>query len=374
MKERVLFIVNAIYLDPNRDEGGVKNCTEDYISLLSTRFTVIPFPVSYSQSILYRIRVKFGLNSYHDYTPYHYKNELKEVIIQNDIKYVFLNLSNTMTFASILKEEIQMDVKVILCSHGNESGDLLHQLFRFNKGQNSLKRLIHSILFAKIIEKEVAFRLNLLDMVLTVSEVEEGLEKWLGAKRVFVVPRVLKSEATRWNPVEGRIGFLGDLSHAPNLDGVKSFCDALSLLENHNIKLRLLGNPTIIGCSLAQKYPFVEYCGFVPAEQIPDEVGSWSIFLNLVFYYSRGVSTKLAKGLGWGIPVLTTPYGSRGYNIPPGMLTSAETPSEMAKLTVKLIADRTALEKMRGKSIYLSSHHHDFTPIMNKLYPMLSSL
>jgi hypothetical protein len=103
-------------------------------------------------------------------------------------------------------------------------------------------------------------------------------------------------------------------------------------------------------------------------------VGTWAIFLNLVFYYSRGVSTKLAKGLGWGIPVLTTPYGNRGYDIPHDMLASAETPSQMAQLTVKLIADSTELEKMRSNSIYLSSHFHDYTPIMNKLYPMLTCL
>jgi hypothetical protein len=374
LKESVLFIVNKIYLDPGKNEGGVKNCTEDYISLLSTRFNVIPFPVAYANSLFYRLRVKLGFNNYNDYAPKNYKNALKKIIINNHIKYVFLNLSNTMTFALILKEEFNSNVKVILCSHGNESGDLLHHCFRFEKGQNKLTRLKNSFLFAKTIEKEVKFRLRFLDMVLTVSEVEEGVEKWLGSKRVFIVPRIVKSETTLWNPVDGRIGFLGDLSHAPNHDGIVSFCDALSLLDHHKIKLRLMGNPENIGHALAQKYSFVEYCGFVPNERIHEEVGTWAIFLNLVFYYSRGVSTKLAKGLGWGIPVLTTPYGNRGYDFPHDMLTSAETPSQMAQLTVKLIADSTELEKMRNNSIYLTSHFHDYTPIMNKLYPLLTCL
>jgi glycosyltransferase involved in cell wall biosynthesis len=374
LKEKVLFIVNNIYLDTSRNEGGVRNCTIEYINLLSTRFDVILFPVSYSKSIFYRIRIKLGLNNYNDYEPQNYKNELRETIIKNDIKYVFLNLSNTMTFASVIKEMFSSVVKVILCSHGNESGDFLHQSFRFKNEQSWLQRIKNPFLFAKMIEKEVDFRLQFLDLVLTISEVEEGIEKWLGAKRVFMVPRVLSSEAIPWNPVEGRIGFLGDLSHKPNFESIISFCDALSILNLKNVKFRVLGSPENIGKSLAVKYPFVEYCGFVPNERIFNEVGSCSIFLNLLFYYSRGVSTKLAKGLNWGIPVVSTTYGNRGYNIPSGMLTSVDTPSEMAELVIKLLSDKKELDKLRLLSISLANEFSDFLPIMEKLYPILISL
>ena len=374
MKEKVLFIVNNIYLDTSRKEGGVRNCTIEYINLLSTKFDVVVFPVSYSKSILYRIRVKLGLNNYNDYEPQNYKNELREKIIKDEIKYVFLNLSNTMTFASVVKDIFNTAVKVILCSHGNESGDFLHQSFRFKNEQNWLQRIKNPFLFANMIAKEVDFRLQFLDLVLTISEVEDGIEKWLGAKRVFMVPRVLTSETIPWNPVEGRIGFLGDLSHKPNLEGIISFCEALSNLNLKNLKFRVLGSPENIGNSLAAKYPFVEYCGFVPNERIFDEVSSWSIFLNLVFYYSRGVSTKLAKGLNWGIPVISTTYGNRGYNIPISMLTSVDTPSEMAELVIKLLSDKKELDKLRLLSISISNEFNDFLPIMDKLYPILISL
>lgn len=373
MKEKVLFVVNNIYLDTSRNEGGVRNCTIEYINLLSTRFDVILLPVSYSTSKLYRIRIKLGFNNYNDYEPKNYKNELRETIIKNDIKYVFLNLSNTMTFASVIKEEFN-EVKVILCSHGNESGDFLHQSFRFKQEQNWLQRLRNSILFAKMIEKEVDFRLRFLDLILTVSEVEEGIEKWIGAKRVFMVPRVLINQPIPWKPVYGRVGFLGDLSHKPNYEGLVSFCDAIVKSPCQELKLRLLGNPTKIGNQLAQKYPFIEYCGFVPDDKVNDEVATWSLFLNLVFYYSRGVSTKLAKGLSWGIPVLSTSHGNRGYNLPIGMLASSETPSEMAQLAVNLISDRNELDKMRDISLRLSSEYNDYRPIMDNLYPFISNL
>lgn len=374
MKEKVLFIVNNIYLDHNKNEGGVRNCTEEYIKLLSIKFEVLLFPVSYSFSLLHRFGVKFGLNNYNDYKPESYKNELKEEINKHKIKYIFLNLSNTMTFALVIKEMFNSDIKVILCSHGNESGDFLHQSFRFKDEQNWLQRIKNPFLFAKMIAKEVDFRLRFLDMVLTISEVEEGIEKWLGAKRVFMVPRVLTSDKIPWNPVVGRIGFFGDLSHKPNLESVISFCDALSNLDFKNVKFRVLGSPENIGKSLAVKYSFVEYCGFVPNERILEEVGSWSIFLNLLFYYSKGVSTKLAKGLNWGIPVVSTTYGNRGYNIPSGMLTTVDTPTEMAELVIKLLSDKKELNKLRMLSISIANELNDFVPIMDKLYPLLISL
>ena len=372
MKEKVLFIVNNIYLDTSKNEGGVRNCTLEYINLLSTQFEVILFPVSYSKSLLYRVRIKFGFNNYNDYSPQNYKSKLNEVIIKNHIKYVFLNLSNTMTFASVIKEEFK-EVSVVLCSHGNESGDFLHHSFRFKHEQNWFQRLKNSFLFAKMIEKEVDFRLRFLDLVLTVSEVEESIEKWLGAKRVFMVPRVLINQPIPWKPIYGRVGFFGDLSHKPNYEGIVSFCDAIVKSGCQDLKLRLLGNPIKIGNQLAHKYPFVEYCGFVPDDKINEEVATWSLFLNLVFYYSRGVSTKLAKGLSWGIPVLSTTYGNRGYNIPPDMLNSVETPSEMVVMAVKLISDRNELNQLRDKSLRVSSEFSDFRPIMDKLYPLLKA-
>ena len=374
MRPKLLFLVNRVYLDKSLNEGGVRNCTEEYINLLSTRFEVIIFPVDYDKSLLYRVRIKLGLNIYNDYNPDTYRAKLYHEIQKNEIKFVFLNLANTMTFAPLIKSQFNHTVKIILCSHGNESGDFLHHSFRFKHQQDWIHRIINPFIFARMIDREVNFRLLYLDMVLTISEIEEGVEKWLGAKNVFMVPRVLKNETVPWNPISGRVGFLGDLSHRPNYDGIVSFCDAIIKSGNQTIELRLLGNPAHIGNKLAEKYSFVEYCGFIPDNRIAEEVGSWSLFLNLLFYYSRGVSTKLAKALSWGLPVLSTTYGNRGYNIPIGLLKSVETPSEMAELAVKLLSDRSELEKMRSISHALSKRNSDFNLIMVKLYPLFSKL
>ena len=374
MKQKILFLVNKIYLDKSLNEGGVRNCTEEYINLLSTRFEVIIFPVDYAKSLLYRIRIKLGLNIYNDYNPDTYREQLYHEIHKNEIKFVFLNLANTMTFAPLIKGKFNQSVKIILCSHGNESGDFLHHSFRFKQQQIWIKRFINPLLFARMIDREVNFRLLYLDMVLTISEVEEGIEKWLGAKNVFMVPRVLNHEIVPWNPIAGRVGFLGDLSHKPNYEGIVAFCDAIVESGSKTLKLRILGNPANVGKKLSEKYSFVEYCGFVPDNKINEEVGSWSLFLNLVFYYSRGVSTKLAKGLSWGLPVLSTNYGNRGYVLLNHKLASANSPLEMVSLCIKLLSDKNELIRLRELSISLSKEHNDFKPIMDQLYISLNSL
>jgi hypothetical protein len=374
LKPKVLFLVNRIYLDKSLNEGGVRNCTEEYIKLLSTRFDVILFPVDYTESLLYRIRIKLGLNIYNDYKPDTYKEQLYHEIQKNEINYVFLNLANTMTFAPMIKNKFNHSVKIILCSHGNESGDFLHHSFRFKQQQNWIQGIINPLLFARMIDREVTFRLLYLDMVLTISEVEEGVEKWLGAKNVFMVPRVLNHEPVPWNPVPGRVGFLGDLSHKPNYEGIVAFCDAIVESGSQSLKLRVLGNPAHIGNKLAEKYFFVEYCGFVPNNKITEEVGSWSLFLNLVFYYSRGVSTKLAKGLNWGLPVLTSNFGNRGYAFVENKLITVNTPREMASVCINLVSNKKELTRLRDISIKLCSENGEFKPIMDSLLPILISL
>jgi glycosyltransferase involved in cell wall biosynthesis len=172
--------------------------------------------------------------------------------------------------------------------------------------------------------------------VLTVSPVEEALERWLGAKQVLMVPRTVSSQFIPRNPQVGRVGFIGDLSHAPNFYGIDEVCKAISSLPQKSaVNVRLVGAPASIGEVLARKYSFVTYLGYMGNEELEAEAGSWTYFLNPVFYYSRGVSTKLAKAFGWGVPVITTTIGCRGYQWETGDPLYAETPNAMAEAIAK---------------------------------------
>jgi hypothetical protein len=331
MKPSALFISNKIYFDPNLREGGVKLCTQDYLRLIQELYDVHVFQVAYHISFLYRLRVKLGLNIYSDYQTSKYINELRIVIEKYRIKIVFLNLSNTAPFASLVKSLFGNRVKVILCSHGNESGDFLHEVTRFKKRIPFYRSIFSSFVLGRLLKKEAAFRHKNLDAVLTVSPVEESIEKWLGAKHVFIVPRTVYAVFIERNPVVGRVGFIGDLSHWPNFFGIDEICKALASASSFNqVQLRLVGTPEEVGRKLAERYSFVSYLGYMNEESLLKEAASWSFFLNPVFYYSRGVSTKLTKAFGWGIPVITTSIGCRGYVWKEEQPVYAETPAEMA--------------------------------------------
>lgn len=366
-----MFLTNALYLDTRNREGGVRNCTNEFIDLLSQRFEVVRFPVTNHISIPYRLRVRLGLNHYNDYKPELYRDRLKEAIRKDGIRLVFLNLSNTVTFAPLLKE--LGDIKVILCSHGNETGDFLHQVVRFRGDNSYFKNLFSTYTLGRLFKIEAAYRVSGIDMALTVSPVEDSLEKWLGAKNTFMVPRVIKKDPLPLKPMTNRVGFLGDISHTPNQKGVLDLCDALMEMQ-HNIEFRLVGGPEEIGRSIADKYPFVKYLGFLDEGQLREEAASWAFFLNLVFYYSRGVSTKLAKALGWGLPVLSTVAGNRGYEWKEGTLLVARDARHMAGLIVENAGNPDKIKMAQLETAKIVASSPDFGVIMDELYPQLMHL
>jgi len=371
--EKVLFISNQKFLDEKQKEGGVRVCTLEFIRLLQTRFEVVLFPVDYQYTLLKRIKLKAGVNIYNDYEPEGYREQLTGVLRQNRIKYVFLNLTNTMRFAALIKSLQLEDVKVILCSHGNETGDYLHEMVRFGQQQNVFKRLLSSYVLGSLLKLESSYRLEYLDMVLSVSPVEEQIERWLGIRHTFMVPRTVDYRPLTHVPVPNRVGFIGDLSHWPNRFGVLEMCTALAR-HQHNVVVRLVGAPESFGKEMEGKFSFVQYMGFLPEAELEKEMASWAFFLNPVFYYSRGVSTKLAKALGRGIPVITTVPGNRGYRWSDGGLLVAENAADMAKLIIGNAGDPAAIEACRVRAVAAAKSVPSLGAIMEELYPVIKQL
>lgn len=357
MKEKALFISNKKYIDNSCNEGGVKYCTLEFIDLISQKFDLMLYQIDVKNDFLYKLKVRFNLNVYEDYNPDSYVNEIIHLINENKIKYVFLNMSNTVLFAKKIKEIYLTKVKIILCSHGNDSGDFLHTSVRFYDKNSFIFNLFSSRLLGKMMKMESLYRILYIDVVLCISEIETAIENWIGAKKSIFLPRVLKQEFVEWNPVLGRVGFLGDLSHPPNFYGIDSYCYELSKAINNKVIVRIVGGPSTIGLSLQSKYSFVEYCGYLSTEDLLKEVVTWSVFLNPVFYYSRGASTKLAKALSWGLPVISTKQGNRGYSLPINTLVNANNPENLVELTLKVAFDIEILLKMSNvsKDLVISS-------------------
>ena len=312
--------------------------------------------------------MKLGLSAYDAYQPKDYTLLLKKNLEDTDINIVFLNLTNTIQFAEFIKRNWP-HVKVVLCSHGNESGDHLHDISLHNNYKGILRK---SAIFSlgNMLVKESYFRKHI-DLVLTVSDVEVGIEKWLGAENILMVPRFIGINHIERTPVNGRVGFLADLTHEPNYFGIREVCEALKKNDTENTTIHLVGGGKERGQLLSQQYSFVKYIGYLHQDELMKELSTWTFALNPVFYYSRGVSTKLSKALGMGLPVITTEKGMRGYAWTEGMLPVCNTAVEMAELIIKLSSNGDALKKYNLEVIKIQSTSTSINDTAEKMVHIL---
>lgn len=368
MKSKAIFITNKNYVDKSSKEGGVKLCTQDYVELLSTKFELMVFPIENRKSIWYRILVRLGINQYNDYNDINKVAELHDLIVKNDVKYLFLNQSNTALFGLEVKKRCGGKIFLFICSHGNESGDLLHQVTRFHNELPIYRKVLSNWILGKTIRSESLQRTNGIDGVLTVSEVEAQIENWLGAKKVFLVPRTIEYNPISYNKKLGIVGFIGDLSHAPNYYGIRTLCEAIKNQNtSHELIIRIIGTSTPESKKIQQDFKFVNCIGYLSNQELVKECESWSFFLNPVFYYSRGVSTKLAKALSMGLPVITTEIGNRGYHWKIGDLPTVSSPEEMANRIMELAFDYQKIEYYRTEVFKIVKSIPTFNELSLKL-------
>lgn len=337
--KKAIFITNEIYVDKTLPEGGVQYCTDEYLKLLTQKFDLSIFKIKNKKSIFYRILVKMGINQYKDFSVEYYKDSLIELIQNQKIDFVFLNQSNTAAFAQCLKTNLTHPIKIFICSHGNESGDLLHEFTKFQEELPTYKKTFSKYIFGSVIFKEVEFRNKFIDGVLTVSEVEREIENWLGSKRVLFIPRMIDYQPVILNPKLGIVGFFGDLSHKPNFFCLKLLCEEINKLNFQNLELRIVSSSEKESKQLEKNFSFIHYLGYLTNDELRKESEHWCFFLNPVFYFSRGVSTKLGKALSYGLPVITSSIGTRGYSWNDGYLPTPANPEEMARVILELTFD-----------------------------------
>ena len=106
-----------------------------------------------------------------------------------------------------------------------------------------------------------------------------------------------------------------------------------------------------VGRQLATEFSFINYRGTLSDQQLIDEVKTWSVLLNPVFWYSRGASTKLAQAINWGIPCITTPAGRRGYDLQDEeIVTDNDTPESFADKLIKALQNEDYLARLKKAS------------------------
>jgi glycosyltransferase involved in cell wall biosynthesis len=270
---------------------------------------------------------------------------LAAVIREHAIDHVFINRAELLRFAPLLRQ-LAPEIRLVLMSHGNQTGDDLYEVTGIGgRRTGGWHRLTATWQMGLDLRTESWHRRHGLDAVCVMSEEERTLERWLGAGCTIVLPRRLESAPLSRSPVANRIGYVGTLDHTPNRVALEAVCRELERQARPaGLELRICGGPPPVGEGLAARFSFVHYLGRLDDNALRSEAATWSLMLNPLFWLSRGASMKLTTALGWGLPVLTTKAGARGYEWGGAAVpVCADDPRKFVQAALDLLANPTAL-------------------------------
>jgi len=334
---KMLFISDEKHMQSTL-KGGVQVCTQEYLSLIrSAGFDVSVHPIAHTKKLFNRIKIKLSIDTYQRYDFNDLVGAIEEKIIQEKIQFVALNQVGLAPFARRIKQKFGQKVTVLVLSHGNESGDFLHEILR-DEHKNVILKIRDIFKLGLLVFKESMLFSKYIDLVVSMSETEIQINNWLGAKNGLFVPRTFSPSFLTLQPQKDRVGFIGTLDHLPNALGLEQFLKEFEKINSNKVQLRLIGGPESVGQAMERKFKCVSYLGRLSEDALKAEVASWACSVNPIFWYSRGASTKLAQIINWGLPVVTTTPGNRGYVWQEGGLLTAANAHEMAKMVFDLTA------------------------------------
>jgi len=304
-----------LYYENSLDDvpGGVQLCSKEYLQTLAEAgFSLKKLKVDNDRRISNRVKRKIKSETYnynfnHDNAIADIKNSLTD-----SVKYIFLNQYVLRPLAKTIKENLGYGIKIVLLSHGLASVDYLHEIRATSvMSQKDISNPEVNYLGRLLVEE--TSHSPYIDHVFCLAPFEVEIEKWLGAKRATHIPRTINESPLNWKPIKGRVGYVGRLDHAPKKEGLLLVLNELKKTKGNIIELRIVGSPVEEGQKLSEAYEFVNYLGELSDEELREDASTWSTFINPIFCYAMGCSTKLAVALGWEIPIITTTMGIRGY-------------------------------------------------------------
>ncbi len=372
MTPTALFVTEPAFLDLSR-AGGVQRCTLEYAALLEAAgFRVEPHPVAATRALGPRLRARAGIGAYDLYSPDLAAGVLRSVD-RTGATLVALNQVYLLPAAREIRR-LRPDLRLVVLSHGNESGDFLHEALRTDRA--SWQRARDQVRLGRMVAEE-ARGFQDVDAVLCLSETERQINLWLGAAAAVVVPRTWVPGFLDWAPVTGRVGFVGALDHLPNVEGIGQVLDALARMDasgvdTSGVEVRIVGGGGD-GARLAERFAGATYLGRLSDAELEAEARTWALFLNPVWWYARGASTKLAQAIAWGLPVATSVPGMRGYEWSDGDLLVTETPDAVAAAAVAVTADPSRAEAVAAAVRRVAQSGPTLADVADRVRPVLSS-
>ena len=247
---------------------------------------------------------------------------------------IFLNVIDLLPLAQDIKRLAGSDCKVVMLSHGLASVDEVHT-----------QRILRSYPFLPInpsplqpghLLRQEAEYLPFCDHVVSLAPFETEICRWLGAESNSWIPRAITQDPLDRNPVPGRLGVVGTLDHPPTMEAMWLVLEAMRLQGSGASRVRIVSGSRSQAEFFASRFPFVDYVGRLDDVALREEARTWCAFLHPLFCFARGASTKLATGLAWGLPCITTESGARGYDLPEGAVVRADLPEEFARRSLAI--------------------------------------
>jgi hypothetical protein len=342
LAERVVFVTQPGFLS-SPVPGGVQVCTAEFVALFRAAGYGLGFhDIAEQRDPWSRVRRRLKLDPYGGYDFAGHAAVIAAAAPPDAV--VALNQMDIAPLARHLHDRAP-NLPVIVLSHGNASGDFLHESLATSSG--ALARLRDRWRLGAQLAHESRLLQHDVDLVVCISDTEEAIDRWLGARHVLAVPRTFVVDPLPWQPTPGRIGIVATADHHPNRAGIEMLAEALAPRAPASLRLRLAGGGEHAGRALQRRFPFIEYLGPLSDAALRTEAATWSLFVHPLFWHARGASTKLATAIGWGLPVATTPAGRRGYRWADGALIEEVEPGDLAVRIVAVLGDRAQLEAAR---------------------------
>jgi glycosyltransferase involved in cell wall biosynthesis len=190
------------------------------------------------------------------------------------------------------------------------------------------------------------------DATIVVTEHEANILDQAGVERIGVVPTIHDIEMSGnrgFTETDGLI-FIGGYNHAPNVDAAKWLIETIMPMiweKLPTLRVTLLGsNAPASLLALASERVVVP--GYIP------DVGPYFRTARLFvapLRYGAGVNGKIGQALGFGLPIVTTPVGAKGFGlVHHSTAMVVETAEEFAEATLALYHDNELWEKLSAGS------------------------
>jgi hypothetical protein len=325
--------------------GGVQTCSREYLAVLGRAgFKIETLQVDVDPTPSARVGRMLVTSPYRGCIASKDLRRLESASAETD--FIFLNQVNLAGGLPSLPRGAEVRKKTVLLSHGAEVTDLVH----IARAKNTLPitarlRPSPTMALQTVFMDELKSRRGIAAAI-CLSAFDADFERWLGVPKATWLPRMVTPNPLDWKPQVNRFGFIGTLDHAPNLEGLVEVLRAAQNNSRQDFDIRVVGGPPRIGRWLSAEFKMVTYLGSLSEFQLVEEAASWSAFLNPIFCKARGCSTKLATGMAWEVPIVTTTIGRRGYVCNDQDLSVADSVADFID-TLRTLSDFDRLNAMR---------------------------